>query len=364
MKASLEARNRNGVIDAYRGIAVIAVMAFHYFCAWAPPYNAQGLNLYRYDVTYAPVFQLGYLGVHLFFVISGLVITMTVLRCRTPFEFAVRRLGRLYPALVISSILTVLIVNSLGPSIFHRTGVDWLASLTFDPERFGHQAVDGAYWSLLVEVKFYFLVALFFHFLGRHFWIGLVTLGLLTLTPLGAISVVQQVLPWYLALFLLGVSGWQLCFERDLKAGIICGLTGILLYAIQLPDYMVHLTYSYLKPVAEIGLTCTIAFMLLTVRLPAPRWLAPLSSVGRWSYAIYLLHQNIGVSVIRLAKRGGAPDLAAVAMAASIVVALAWLVHVWVELPGQAAILRRYRALVRRGSMTAIPDVTSSSAGF
>jgi peptidoglycan/LPS O-acetylase OafA/YrhL len=166
-------------------------------------------------------------------------------------------------------------------------------------------------------------------------------------TPLQAVSpkLAGYFVPNFLPFFLLGVSAWQLLFERDRKAGTIVGIAGALLYAAQLPWYTARLTFPYLHPIAEAALTAAIAIMLLTIRLPAPGWLAPLSAIGRWSYALYLLHQHIGVSIIRIATRAGAPDLVAVALAAGFVIGLSWLVHIWVELPGQAAIMKRYRAL-------------------
>jgi peptidoglycan/LPS O-acetylase OafA/YrhL len=347
-------RDRNGIIDAYRGIAVIAVMSFHYFVRWAPPYNAMfaekdGVNLYHYDHVYSPLFELGQFGVVLFFVISGLVITMTILRCRSALQFAVRRFARLFPALVVSSLLTLTIVNLVGPSIMHRDIADWLTSLTLDPEHLGHKTIDGAYWSLLAEVKFYFWVALFYHLLGPRFWIGLVALGVAAI-PVHFVhhTAIGYLVPSYMAFFLLGVSAWQLLFERDRVAGAIVGVAAVALYAIQLPSYMDYVTLPSLKPTAEIALTCTIALMLLTIGLPAPRWLAPLSTIGRWSYSLYLLHQHIGVSIVRLAKSAGAPDLTAIAISASIVVALAWLVYEWVELPGKTAVMRTFRATASR----------------
>jgi peptidoglycan/LPS O-acetylase OafA/YrhL len=341
-------RDRNGVIDAYRGIAVLGVMAFHFLCRWSPPF-APSADLYHYDRAYAPEFALGQYGVHLFFVISGLVITMTVLRCKTSLEFLARRFARLFPALFVCSMLTLAIVDSIGPAVFHRTAIDWLTSLTLDPEHLGRQSIDNAYWSLLVEVKFYLWVALFFQLLGPRFWIGLVALGFAAI-PLHSAqhSVAGYLVPLFMPLFLIGVSAWQLLFERDRMAGIIVGIAAVVLYAGQLPGYVDLPMFPDLKPFGEIGLTAAIALILLTIRLPAPLWLAPLSTIGRWSYALYLLHQNIGVSLIHLAKAAGATDVVAIAVSVSIVVGLARLVHEWVELPGQAAVMHGYRAFASR----------------
>src|SRR3954471_5447882 len=77
-------------LDALRGVAVLLVVAFHYTARFAEAYPAAGAG--------APDFSFGAYGVHLFFIISGFVIIMTVDRSERAADFVVARFSRLFPA--------------------------------------------------------------------------------------------------------------------------------------------------------------------------------------------------------------------------------------------------------------------------
>lgn len=55
-------------------------------------------NPYHFNFSY------GFLGVHLFFIISGYVIYMSILNCNNTKDFLIKRVVRLYPAYIVSSI--------------------------------------------------------------------------------------------------------------------------------------------------------------------------------------------------------------------------------------------------------------------
>src|ERR1700760_1801195 len=135
-------RARNDIIDAFRGVSIILVMLFHYTVRWRPPEWPK--DLYGYDTVFPQAFDLGRFGVSIFFVISGLVITMTVLRSGHAFEFAVKRFARIFPAFTVASLVTLGICQ-FGPPDLRRGVIDFLAGFTFMPEKFGHDYVDGAY---------------------------------------------------------------------------------------------------------------------------------------------------------------------------------------------------------------------------
>src|SRR5450631_2490401 len=107
------AGERIDILDGLRGVAVLAVIGFHYFSRWTFPLNEK--NLYPYGDVFAhvPFFRFGYLGVNLFFLVSGFVITLTLARCNSSREFFVKRFSRLMPAMVLASSATFLIVRLL-----------------------------------------------------------------------------------------------------------------------------------------------------------------------------------------------------------------------------------------------------------
>src|SRR5665213_1905063 len=98
-----EQQARNQVIDGFRGVAILSVMAFHYLVRWQYPYSVSS----QIDLSnnYPTWISIGKCGVDLFFVISGLVITMTILRSRNVGDFATRRFARLYPGFVAAATL-------------------------------------------------------------------------------------------------------------------------------------------------------------------------------------------------------------------------------------------------------------------
>jgi peptidoglycan/LPS O-acetylase OafA/YrhL len=152
-------------IDGLRALAVIAVIINHF--------NAK-------------ILPSGYLGVDIFFVISGYVITGSLIkRSHGSFlefiaTFYARRFKRILPALVVCVLLTSLILSCFDPSpgVTLRTGLSsligasnlYLYSLSIsyfsplvDLNGFTHT------WSLGVEEQFYLLFPIIFWiFASRH----------------------------------------------------------------------------------------------------------------------------------------------------------------------------------------------------
>ena len=91
-------------LDAIRGLAVILVVLYHY-STWQ--HQSAG-----YSVTQAAFeFWDGKVGVHLFFIVSGFVIFLTLNSTRTLYEFVVHRFARLYPAYWLGVALTFTILT-------------------------------------------------------------------------------------------------------------------------------------------------------------------------------------------------------------------------------------------------------------
>ena len=147
-------------IDGLRAVAVLAVVFHH-------------LGL--------PMFSGGYLGVDIFFVISGYLITQIIVRdidsaCFSFLRFYERRARRLLPALIVV-LLSSLIAGYflLLPNDFENLGQAIFSAATFIPNIFFWLKVDYFspsaeslpllhLWSLGVEQQFYFIwpVALLF----------------------------------------------------------------------------------------------------------------------------------------------------------------------------------------------------------
>lgn len=91
-------------LDALRGLAVLAVILFHYSTRYDQLFGHR-------QQPYPLDFKYGYFGVHLFFIISGFVIFMTLEKTASIRMFAFKRFARLYPAYWFSALLTFAIIT-------------------------------------------------------------------------------------------------------------------------------------------------------------------------------------------------------------------------------------------------------------
>lgn len=147
-------------IEGLRAIAVLAVLVFHLDENWLPG---------------------GFVGVDVFLVISGFIITHQLLTLNDKGTFSVlafwvRRIRRLYPAML-SVIALTLIVSFwvLPPTEYGETAESGLAAVVmganiYFADRVGYLAADASnrellhLWSLSFEQQFYLLIPLLFVF--------------------------------------------------------------------------------------------------------------------------------------------------------------------------------------------------------
>lgn len=146
-------------IDVIRFIAALIVAGFHIgFSVWAIP--TSGLAALRPVEYHLEALQsalwFGWVGVEVFFVISGVVIGQTV-SGKSPFAFLRSRIIRLYPAVWIASSITFIVsaVSAIySPfDLFRR----FCHSIFLIPL---HPWIDPVYWTLAVEIAFYGLIFL------------------------------------------------------------------------------------------------------------------------------------------------------------------------------------------------------------
>src|SRR5262245_16928724 len=145
------------VLDGLRLIAALMVVSWHLVAGHAS--QAWGADT---SVLFAPIHGIsryGWLGVELFFLISGFVICMSSWG-RSVGGFAISRIARLFPAYWVAVALTAATL-ALWP-VYQQplSTIDTLANLTMVQELFGVGYLDLSYWTLLVELVFYVLFAI------------------------------------------------------------------------------------------------------------------------------------------------------------------------------------------------------------
>jgi peptidoglycan/LPS O-acetylase OafA/YrhL len=269
---------RIGVINALRGFAALAV-------AWGHFSAGQGKYLGMSG-------KYGYLGVDIFFVISGFVIPWSLYRSRYGLRdyprFLLKRNVRLYPPYLASIAISILATNFVLVPLFHIphmsvTGRDLLLHFAYLNDLAHVPWVNVAYWTLAVEFQWYLLIGLVTPLLGssRRLPRFLATSAMM----LAYFSFYNDRLVFhYLPVFLIGVFVFQYRTEI-IGSGEMLGLIAVMVFSM-------HRLSGWLVPMVAVPTGLLIAYSMFENR-GADR-------VGDVSYSLYLLHLPIGVSVIGL----------------------------------------------------------------
>ena len=333
-------------LDALRGLAALYVMLFHYVNDSAhlfPSLSARGLEL--------PVSS--QFAVHLFFLISGFVITLTLNGSDLVKSFALNRIARLFPAYLFAVTLTT------GVAVAFRaydpqapiTLWQYLANLTMLQLYLGDVPhVDGAYWSLMVEVTFYVWMALLFaaSMLGRiervaWLWLGLCfAVHAFELERGVAFSgpVMTAGLFVWVPLLFSGVMFYRV------HSGVATWRTHGLIAACYLA-YVVLLVEPNLKfGVRHLLVTTGIYALFYLFVYGRLGWLAtrPLIFLGTISYSLYIVHHRIGVIAMNaLQSELALPWFVVIPLACLLALGLATAITYGIERPANRALRRRWQ---------------------
>jgi peptidoglycan/LPS O-acetylase OafA/YrhL len=288
-------------IDGLRGLAVLAVVLFH---------------------GKAPGFSGGYIGVDVFFVISGYLITLLLApSVEEPIrgwlsEFYIRRGRRILPALFVSSMVTTAAAIALllpwdlahfgqylaATSVLATNVLEWHDRIGYFRSTATH-SVLAHLWSITVEEQFYLLFPLTLMVLVRH----LASRCTRTLLALMALSFGLCVWASYYRVnanyFLAPFRAWQLLLGAVLATGAargfksrtvneLLGISALITLATVIWLYGPTTRYPGLNAVAP----CTAAAVLIVSGNQHATWaskllsLRPLVFTGLISYSLYLWH--------------------------------------------------------------------------
>ncbi len=130
----------------------------------------------------------GYLGVELFFMISGYVIFFSA-NNNSASRFAVSRAVRLYPSYIFAVVLTSACEWQWEADLVSLTPAKILANLTMFQFYLGYGNVDGVYWTLVYEIIFYMAVLLILISRWRNFFSNMVLFWPLAMVVAFALNV-------------------------------------------------------------------------------------------------------------------------------------------------------------------------------
>lgn len=273
---------------------------------------------------------LGWLGPHIFFIVSGFVVPWSMhaagYRWRDAHRYLARRIVRLDPP-YFATIAVVLALGYLGARLglreqaFELDPAQLLSHLAYLTGILGERWYNPVFWTLAVEFQFYLGLALVFPFLASPSrpvrWAAMG--GCLAAFAPFAYEAQTVWMPGYLPLFMLGFLLFQF------HAGHI-GRRELWLWVAPLLALIATYTYFLsLLAFAAFGLMLEDRFRNRVTEF-----------LGRISYSLYLIHMPVGIPFIRVFEPLATTDATRIALAfvaMGVCVLAAWAFYHAVERP-------------------------------
>lgn len=300
--------SRVSQLDGLRGWAIIIVVLFHAYVRWS------NIQPWESDIRLIQLFSHGWLGVNLFFMISGFVIYWSLNRTECLIEFFKNRWLRLFPTMILSTIFIFVTAPYIPDRPLGAPEIlDILPGITFINHNVWSfvtqrriESLDGAFWSLYIEVIFYIISGIsYYKFRDRRgaavsiaYLLYLGTLVLYIFFGLEHFELIISVLRFlginYYGWFLIGLNLYNVRLDSSLNKlyhsivwSAIVLVESLVVYGISslTASFMIVLIFYlslYNKVVSEFFKTKLFI------------WL------GFISYPLYLIHQNfvVGLGVL------------------------------------------------------------------
>jgi peptidoglycan/LPS O-acetylase OafA/YrhL len=338
------------VLDIARMAAALAVVFYHYCFYFGVDDVARGNRPWP---ELAAMARYGHLGVQLFFMISGFLVLQSALS-KDVAGFVRARVLRLYPAFLVCCTITYAVAAFIPGEPHGLT--DYLYNLTMlngvvDSFRgVTPNYIDGSYWTLALEIKFYVWIAILMAarqlaHIERALWVwtAATVVACFHSSPWLA---VYALTPWS-AYFIAGAAFFRGHSRGWTRPRVALVTAAFVLCLIQTGEQNQQLAAAHDSHFSmQVSLAIVAASFALFAALAAPPlrigFLQPrlVVLVGALSYPIYLLHFRLGAAEIR--ALWGRMDRVAllVAMVVAVVI-VAYVVHAGVERPAWRMLRRR-----------------------
>lgn len=311
------------VVDMLRGLAALAVCWYHF---------TNGSADFLPEGVLKSSGSHGWLGVEVFFVISGFIIPHALHRAsyRTADygRVMVKRIIRLDPPYLASIVILLVLgyVCSALPgyrgALFAPTPIQVALHLGYLNALAGQPWLNPVFWTLAIELQYYLLAGLLFPVIA-HRAATVRTLAFGALACLAVLLPAEQHLFHWLFLFMLGMAAFQL------RAGLL--ERGMFLLWMALLGGGAWLVNGGLIAATGVA-TALLLGLFQSKERPA------LAFLGQISYSLYLLHVPIGTRVLNFSQKLDLTmpgRLAALVAALAVSTGAAWLLYRYVELPAQ-----------------------------
>lgn len=348
-------------LDMMRLLAAQAVMFYHLvFLSWAESGHSRGIRaVVGNPVVFADATgwaSLGWVGVPIFFVISGFVILMSA-QNKSASDFLIGRVARIVPGLWFFSILSALVLLGCGVLPPSALAIRLLRSLTLFPVG---PWVDGAVWTLVTEAVFYggIFVLIKLGMIGRIMpvMIALTAFNLILwasvlvgeagmlghaghrIAGMASSYKLRVTLFTTNGYFVAGAALYQLFMRRKVMASA----------AIFAANYLVGLMSTYYAAISSVGVSrfgqdpmaAVLVWGAMTLVMSAcvlwrigsgPRFGRLATMAGLLTYPLYLINQITGGFILGVAYRTGLPPAVCVILTALLCTALAGLFALLIE---------------------------------
>ncbi|MFD2917444.1 acyltransferase family protein [Psychroserpens luteus] len=308
------------IIVVLRGLAALAVCMFHFTKEFV---NEDGLV--------RAVFRNGWMGVEVFFVISGFVIPFSLLgtsfRFYHYFKFMKKRFIRIEPAYLISVVLVVILsyAASQTPGFagepFKMSIGLLIQHILYLVEFFNNTWLNPVYWTLEVEFHFYLIIGLLIALWNlKKRWLTIASIiGLFSVSFIN-----QDVITFfkYTDIFVLGILT---AFYKKEQLGLKPYIASLLIVS-----FVVYDSHGIIISLLTLATATLISFASSYGNVKS------LIFLGNISYSLYLLHVPIGVKIVNLSKRldlNETSKYGVILVALSFSIFAAWLFYKYIEKP-------------------------------
>jgi peptidoglycan/LPS O-acetylase OafA/YrhL len=338
------------LIDALRGVAALGVVLYHAYALDLLPHATSRLI--------EPCHSLmvyGYLGVYVFFVISGFVIAYSVRDVRiTPGyvgRFALRRSLRLDPPYWVTIALALVVASIVTPERPQPSAGAVVAHLAYVQQFVGVPHIIGVFWTLCLEIQFYLayvVLAMAVQRVARdRVWSVFGPFWLLSLVvALGILNWGHALFVWAWPYFFLGaITAWH--HERRITSTAWAVVAGATCVALAWSKSRWLTADDAPERLGVAVATALVLFLAGRARRGERSLLQlvtlgrPMQYLGRISYSWYLTHVLTCSLAASLGVRLLGPELdvfriLVLLLASTLVsVAVAHILHVAVERPSQ-----------------------------
>ncbi len=314
-------------LDLIRFFAALSVVFYHYISLHAP--NAYPLI--------SEAAKYGYLGVPLFFIISGYVIALSA-NNRTAIQFGISRFVRLYPALWAGVLFTVLILVVFTDKQYSVQQV--LANFTLLNEHLGFKDIDSVYWTLKVELKFYvfvFFLLIFGVFKKHQIWLSL----WLGLTVLQTVFGQSFYMGWFIStsyssFFIAGIAFSLIQNTKENTFVYFVLIFSLMVSSIR--TYMHANSFNIDPTIVEklisviiVWLFYCLMYFLSTGKMNLRKRNVYIT-LGALTYPLYLIHNMAGRSIIDHYSNV-IPEKIMIIFVIISMVLVSWMIHLVIEKP-------------------------------